>query len=327
VKRRDFITVLGGVAAVWPLTASAQQSAMPVIGFLSSRSPGESAGAVAAFEQGLRETGFVEGQNVVIAFRWAEGHYDRLPALAADLIAVRAAVLFAAGGPPPAVAAKAATSTIPIVFSAVSDPVQLGLVAGLNRPGGNITGMSLFATELWEKVFELLKELMPAATIFAYLVNPSNPSAEAYLKAGVAAARALGIQVHVLNASRERDLEESFASLAKPGVGGLVVPNEPFFDSQRDRIVALSARYGVAAVYSIREYVVAGGLMSYGASLTDSYRRAGIYAGRILKGEKPADLPVMQPTKFNLALNLKTAKALGLEIPPTLLARADEVIE
>ena len=326
MKRREFITLLGGAVAAWPRAARAQQPGMPVIGFLSSRSPGECAGVVAAFQQGLRD-GFVEGQSVVIAFRWAEGHYNRLPALAADLIDVRAAVLFAAGGPPSAVAAKAATSTIPIVFSGVSDPVQLGLVASLNRPGGNITGMNMFATELWMKVFELLKELVPAATVIAYLVNSSNPSAEVYSKAGVAAARALGIQVHVLNASGERDLEESFASLAKLGAGGLVVPNEPFFDSQRDRIVALSARYGVAAVYSIREYVVAGGLMSYGASLTDLYRRAGIYTGRILKGEKPADLPVMQPTKFNLVLNLKTAKTLGLEIPPTLLARADEVME
>jgi putative ABC transport system substrate-binding protein len=300
---------------------------MPLIGFISSRSPGESAGVVAAFQQGLREVGFIEGQNVVIAFRWAEGHYDRLPALAADLIGVRAAVLFAAGGPPSALAAKAATPTIPIVFSAVNDPVQLGLVASLNRPGGNVTGMSLFASELWEKVVQLLKELVPAATVIAYLVNPSNPSAEMYSKAGVAAARALGIQVHVLNASTEHDLEETFASLVKLGAGGLVVPNEPFFDSQRDRIVALSARYAVAAVYSIREYVVAGGLMSYGTSLADSYRRAGIYVGRILKGEKPADLPVMQPTKFELVINLKTARALGLEVPPTLLARADEVIE
>jgi putative ABC transport system substrate-binding protein len=327
IGRREFITLLGGAAVAWPPVGRAQLAAMPVIGFLSSRSPGESAGVVAAFQQGLRETGFVEGQNVGIAFRWAEGHYDRLPALAADLIGLRAVVLFAAGGFPPAVAAKTATSTIPIVFSAVNDPVQLGLVASLNRPGGNITGMSLLATGLWEKVFELLKELVPAATVIAYLVNPSNPSAEVYSKAGVAAATALGIQVHVLNASTERDLEESFASLAKLGAGGLVVPNEAFFDSQRGRIVALSARYGVAAVFSIREYVVAGGLMSYGTSLTDSYRRAGIYTGRILKGEKPADLPVMQPTKFELVLNLKTAKALGLDVPPTLLARADEVIE
>jgi ABC-type uncharacterized transport system substrate-binding protein len=325
VRRREFITLLGG-AAGWPLAARAQQP-MPVIGFLSSRSPGESAGVVAAFHQGLREGGFIEGQNVVIAFRWAEGHYDRLPALAAGLIGLRAAVLFAAGGPPSALAAKAATPTIPIVFSAVNDPVQLGLVASLNQPGGNVTGMSLFASELWAKVVELLKELVPAATVIAYLVNPSNPSAEMYSKGAVAAASALGIQVHVLNASTEHDLEESFASLVKLGAGGLVVPNEPFFDSQRDRIVALSARYAVAAVYSIREYVVAGGLMSYGTSLADSYRRAGIYVGRILKGEKPADLPVMQPTKFELVLNLKTARALGLRVPDKLLAFADEVIE
>ena len=326
MKRRDFITLLSGAVA-WPLAARAQQPAMPVIGFLSSRSPGESAGVVAAFHQGLREIGFIEGQNVVIAFRWAEGHYDRLPALAADLIGLRAAVLFAAGGPPSALAAKAATPTIPIVFSAVNDPVQLGLVASLNQPGGNVTGMSLFASELWAKVVELLKELVPAATVIAYLVNPSNPSAEMYSKGAVAAASALGIQVHVLNASTEHDLEESFASLVKLGAGGLVVPNEPFFDSQRDRIVALSARYAVAAVYSIREYVVAGGLMSYGTSLADSYRRAGIYGGRILKGEKPADLPVMQPTKFELVLNLKTARALGPRVPDKLLAFADEVIE
>jgi ABC-type uncharacterized transport system substrate-binding protein len=325
VRRREFITLLGG-AAGWPLAARAQQP-MPVIGFLSSRSPGESAGVVAAFHQGLREGGFIEGQNVVIAFRWAEGHYDRLPALAAGLIGLRAAVLIAAGGPPSALAAKAATPTIPIVFSAVNDPVQLGLVASLNQPGGNVTGMSLFASELWAKVVELLKELVPAATVIAYLVNPSNPSAEMYSKGAVAAASALGIQVHVLNASTEHDLEESFASLVKLGAGGLVVPNEPFFDSQRDRIVALSARYAVAAVYSIREYVVAGGLMSYGTSLADSYRRAGIYVGRILKGEKPADLPVMQPTKFELVLNLKTARALGLRVPDKLLAFADEVIE
>jgi putative ABC transport system substrate-binding protein len=327
VKRREFITLLGGTAAAWPLAARAQRAAMPLIGFLSSRSPGESAGVVAAFHQGLREVGFIEGQNVVIAFRWAEGHYDRLPALAADLIGLRVALLFAAGGPPSALTAKAATTTIPIVFSAVNDPVQLGLVASLNRPGGNVTGMSLFDAELWGKVVELLKQLVPAATVIAYLVNPSNPSAEMYSKTAAAAASALGIQVRVLNASTERDLEESFASLVKLGAGGLVVPNEPFFDSQRERIVALSARYAVPTVYSIREYVVAGGLMSYGPSLTDSYRRAGMYAGRVLKGEKPVDLPVMQPTKFESVLNLKTARSLGLTVPPNLLALADEVIE
>src|SRR5262245_22419232 len=327
MRRREFITLLSGAAVAWPLDTRAQNPAMPVIGFLSSRSPGESAGVVAAFQQGLRETGFVEGQNVVIAFRWAEGRYDQLPAFAADLIDLRVAVLFAAGGPPSALAAKAATPTIPIVFSAVNDPVQLGLVASLNRPGGNVTGMSVFTSELWAKLVELLKELLPATTAIAYLVNPSNPSARMYSKGGVAAGQALGIQVHVLNASTEHDLEDSFASLVRLGASGLVVPNEPFFDSQRDRIVTLSARYAVPAVYSFREYVVAGGLMSYGTSITDSYRRAGIYAGRILKGEKPGDLPVMQPSQFELVLNLKTAKALGITIPPTLLARADEVIE
>jgi ABC-type uncharacterized transport system substrate-binding protein len=261
----------------------------------------------------------------MIAFRWAEGHYDRLPAL--DLVGIRVAVLFAAGGPPSALAAKAATATIPIVFSAVNDPVQLGLVASLNRPGGNVTGMSTFNAGLGAKSVELLKELVPAAAVIAYLVNPSNPSAEIYSKGAVTAASALGIQVHVLNASTEHDLDQAFASLAKLGAGGLVVMGEPFFDSQRDRIVALSARHSVAAIYTFREYVVAGGLMSYGTSLPDSYCQAGVYAGRVLKGEKPTDLPVMQPTKFHLALNLKTAKALGLDVPATLLARADEVIE
>jgi putative ABC transport system substrate-binding protein len=327
LRRRDFITFLGSAAAAWPLAARAQQPAMPVIGFLSSRSPGESAGVVAAFHQGLREAGFVEGQNLVIAFRWAEGRYDRLPALAADLVGLRVAVLLAAGGPPSALAAKAATPTIPIVFSAVNDPVQLGLVASLNRPGGNVTGMATFTSGLGAKNVELLKELVPAAAMIAYLVNPSNPSAEIYAKEAVTAASALGIEVPVLNASTEHDLDEAFASLVKLGAGGLTVTGEPFFDSQRDRIVALSARYAVAAIYTFREYVVAGGLMSYGTSLPDSYRRAGIYVGRALKGEKPADLPVMQPTKFELVLNLKTAKALNLQIPPKLLALADEVIE
>jgi putative ABC transport system substrate-binding protein len=288
MKRRAFITLLGGVAG-WPVVGRAQQS-MPVIGFLSSRSPGESSGVVAAFHHGLREAGFVEGRNLAIAFRWAEGRYDRLPALAADLVGIRVAVLFAA------LAAKAATTTTPIVFSAVNDPVQLGLVASLNRPGGNVTGMSTISTGLGAKRVELLKELVPAAAGIAYLVNPSNPSAEIYSKEAVTAASALGIQVHVLNASTERDLDEAFASLAKLGAGGLVVMGEPFFDSQRDRIVGLSARYSIAAIYTFREYVVAGGLMSYGTSLPDSYRQAAIYAGRVLKGEKPADLPVMQPT-------------------------------
>jgi putative tryptophan/tyrosine transport system substrate-binding protein len=330
MKRREFITLIGGAAAassLWPLVARAQQPAMPVIGFLSSRSPGESAGVVAAFRAGLRESGFVEGQNLVIAFRWADGRYDRLLELAADLVDLRVAVLFAAGGPPSALAAKAATSTIPVVFSAVSDAVRLGLVASLNRPGGNVTGMSILTPEMVTKSAQLLKELVPAAAAIAYLVNPSNPSAEIYSKEAVTVASALGIRVHVLDASTDHDLDEAFASLGKLGAGGLVVPGEPFFETQRDRIVALCARYAVPAIYGFREYVAAGGLMSYGPSLTDSYRLAGIYVGRILKGEKPAYLPVMQPTKFELFINLKTAKALGLTIPESFLLRADEVIE
>jgi putative tryptophan/tyrosine transport system substrate-binding protein len=326
MKRREFITLLGGAAMTWPLTARAQQ-AMPLIGFLSSRSPGESAGVVAAFRQGLTETGFVEGQNLTIAFRWAEGRYDRLPALAAELVSLRVAVLYAAGGPPSALAAKAATSAIPIVFSADSDPVGLGLVASLNRPGGNVTGMSLFASDLWAKNVELLKELVPTASVMAYLVNPSSPNVAGYLKGAAQAASALGIDIHLLNASTEHELDEAFAALAKLRAGGLIVPNEPFLDSQRDRITALAARNAVPALYNLREYVVAGGLASYGPSLPDSYRRAAMYAGRILKGEKPADLPVQVPTKFEFVINLKTAKTLGLDIPPTLLALADEVIE
>jgi putative tryptophan/tyrosine transport system substrate-binding protein len=326
MRRRQFICVIGAAAA-WPLAVRAQQPAMPVIGFLSSRSPGESAGVVAAFRQGLREAGFIEGQNALVAFRWAEGHYDRLPALAAELIELRVAVLFTAGGPPAAFAAKAATQTIPIVFSAAIDPDRIGLVASLNRPGGNVTGMSLMPSELAAKSVQLLKQLLPAATLIGYLVNPSNPGAPVYVSEASAAAKTLGIAVHVLNASTEGDLDEVFASLPKASVSGLAVPAEPFFDSQRDRMVALAVRYGVPAIYGLREYAVAGGLMSYGASLPDTYRRAAIYVGRVLKGEKPANLPVVQPTKFDLVLNMKTAKALGLNIPEQLLATADEVIE
>lgn len=326
MRRRKFITLLGGAVA-WPLAARAQQPAMPVVGFLSSRAPGESANVLAAFREGLREAGFVEGQNLAIAFRWAEGHYDRLPALAADLVSLRVAALFAAGGPPSALAAKSATTTIPIVFSAVNHPVSIGLVASLNQPGGNVTGMSMFTSDLGSKSIQLLKELVPAATVIAYLVNPTNPSAEIYSKEATTAASALGIQVSVIKASTERDLDEAFVSVAKAGAGGLVVPGEPFFDTQRDRIVALSARHAVAAIYNYREYVVAGGLISYGPSLSDSYRRAAIYLGRVLKGENPTDLPVQQPTKLDLVINLKTAKTLGLKIPDKIVAIADEVIE
>jgi putative ABC transport system substrate-binding protein len=326
MKRREFMVLLGSAAASWPLPARAQQP-MPLIGFLSSRSPDESAGVVAAFRQGLRETGFVEAQNLTIAFRWAEGHYDRLPALAAELVGLPVAVLYSAGGPPAALAAKAATSIIPIVFSAANDPVVLGLVASLNRPGGNITGMSLFAADLWAKNVELLKELVPAAKVMAYLVNPSSPSVATYMKGAAEAASALGIDIHLLKASTEREINEAFASLARLRAAGLVVPNEPYLDSQRERITALAARYAIPALYNLREYVVAGGLASYGPSLPDSYRRAAMYAGRILRGEKPADLPVQVPTKFEFVLNLKAAKGLGITIAPTLLARADEVIE
>jgi putative tryptophan/tyrosine transport system substrate-binding protein len=327
MKRREFVTLLGGAAATWPLATRAQQSAMPVIGFLSSRSPGESAGVVAAFRQGLGEAGFAEGQNALVAFRWAEGHYDRLPALAAELVELRVTVLFTAGGPPAAFAAKAATQTIPIVFSAAIDPDRIGLVASLNRPGGNITGMSLFPLELTAKSVQLLKRLLPSATLIGYLINPSTPAADAYKSEASTAAKALGIPIRVLDASTEQELDQVFASLPKSGISGLAVPAEPFFDSQRDRIVALAARYSVPAIYGLREYAVAGGLMSYGTSLPDTYRRAAIYVGRVLKGEKPADLPVMQPTKYDLVLNIKTAKALGLNIPEQLLALADEVIE
>jgi putative ABC transport system substrate-binding protein len=325
-RRRDFIKAIAASAVAWPLAGRAQQS-VPLIGFLSSRSPSESANVVAAFRQGLRETGFVEGQNLAIAFRWAEGQYDRLPALAAELVGLRVAALYAAGGPPAALAAKAATSTIPVVFSAASDPVDVGLVASLNRPGGNVTGMSLFAAELWAKNVEMLKEFVPTATVMAYLVNPSTPNLATYLKGAAEAASVLGVDIQLLHASRESEIDQAFASLTRLRVGGLVVPNEPYLDSQRNKITALAAGHAIPALYNLREYVTAGGLVSYGPSLPDTYRRSAAYVGRILKGEKPADLPVQVPTKFELVINLKTAKALGLAVPPTLLARADEVIE
>jgi putative ABC transport system substrate-binding protein len=326
LRRREFISLFGGAAVAWPLVARAQQAAAPVIGFLSSRSSGESTGVVAAFREGLREMSFVEGRNLVIAFRWAEGHYDRLPELAAEPVNLPVALLFAAGGTPTAFAAKGATSTTPIVFSAVGDPVEIGLVPSLNNPGANITGMAVFVSALGAKRIQLAKELIPSVRVIGYLLNPSNPRSEIELKGSLAAARTLGIELSIINGSTEAELDEAFTTV-KAHVDGLIVSSDPFFDSQRERIVALASRHGVAALYAWREDVLAGGLLSYGTDLPDSYRQAAMYAGRILKGEKPANLPVIQPTKFHLAINLKTARVLGINVPPTLLAGADEVIE
>jgi putative ABC transport system substrate-binding protein len=324
LSRRAVLRTIGLFAL--STTVRAQPSKSPVIGFLSSRSPAESADVVAAFAQGLREGGFVEGRNVAIAFRWAEGRYERLPALAAELVGLPVSVVLAAGGPPAALAAKAATATIPIVFSGASDPVRLGLVANLNRPGGNVTGMSTFASTLGAKRLGLLRELVPRTTAIAYLVNPSNPNSEMEEKETQSAADALGIKLHVLKATTEEGIDAAFADAVKLRAGAMAVAGEAFFDSRRDRVVALAARHAVPAIYAWREYVVAGGLMSYGSSLADSYRRAGVYVGRILKGEIPADLPVLQPDRYELAINLKTAKALRLVVPQSLLVRADEVI-
>ena len=326
LKRRQFITLLGGAAA-WPLGASAQQSAVPVVGFLSGGSPDAFAYLVRAFRQGLSETGYVEGQNVAIEFRWAEGQYDRLPALVADLVRHQVTVL-AATTAPAALAAKAATTTIPIVFATDSDPVQLGLTASLSRPGGNVTGVTQLNVEVGPKRLELAHELIPAATVIALLVNPTNPLAGAVSKDLQAAARVLGIELQVLHASTDRDLDAVFTALVQLRAAALVVGSaDPFFGSRAEQLGALALRHAMPAIYQFRAFAAAGGLVSYGGRFTDSYRQVGVYAGRILKGEKPTDLPVQQSTKVELILNLKTAKALGLEIPATLLGRADEVIE
>jgi putative ABC transport system substrate-binding protein len=326
MRRRDVIAVLGA-ALVWPLSARAQQSGAPVIGFMSSRSLGESQSIVAKFHEGLAEAGFVAGKGVTIEFRWADGQYDRMPALAAELVARNVTVILAAGGPPSALAAKRATSTIPIVFSGSSDAVGLGLVQSLNRPGGNITGISHFNIALAGKRLENLRELIPAGNAFCYLVNPANPTAQLESAEATRSAAALGMRLDILKASTEQEIENAFAVAATMKVAGIIVAGEPFFDSRRDMIVASAARHAIPASYGWREYAVAGGLVSYGTSLPVSYFEAGKYVGRILKGEKPADLPVVQPTKFELVFNAKTARSLGIAISPALLARADEVIE
>ena len=324
IGRREFFALLGGAAA-WPFAARAQQPAMPMIGVLQSASADAYGKFVAAFRQGLAETGFIAGQNVAIEYRWAEGRYDRLPTLADELVGLGVALIAANG--PAAPAAKAATATIPIVFTAGFDPVELGLVTSLSRPGGNVTGISILNVELGPKRLELLHELVPAATVVAFIINPANPNAPSQTREVQAAAGALGIRLHVLHASSDRELEAAFGALRELRAAAVLIGADPFFNSESQLLATLTRRHAIPTAYQYREFAAAGGLMSYGGSLTDSYRQAGIYAGRILAGAKPGDLPVQQSTKVELIVNLATAKALGVSVPLPLIGRADEVIE
>jgi putative ABC transport system substrate-binding protein len=327
VRRRDFITLTGGAAVAWPFGVRAQKSAMPVIGFLGAASAAQFAPYVAGFRHGLNETGYVEGKNVAIEFRWAEGHYDRVPALAVDLVRRQVAVIFTSGAGGGARAAKAATSTIPIVFTTGRDPAETGLVASLSHPGGNLTGINFFTTELMGKRLELLHALVPEATVIAYVVNPSEISLESRRQKLQETARTFGLQLRLLSATNEQEIDAAFAAFARLRPGALLVDGDILFNARREQIVALAARNKVPAIYEGREYAAAGGLMSYGASLSEAWRLAGIYVGKILNGARPADLPVVQSTKIEMVINLKTAKALGLTIPQSLLQRADEVIQ
>jgi putative ABC transport system substrate-binding protein len=326
MRRRRFITVLGGAGIAWPLVARAERKAMPVIGVLSTASPDTVGPIWAALYEGLREAGYVEGQNVTIEYRWAEGRYDRLPALAADLVGRKVDVIVTGGGAPSAQAAKSATSTIPITFVA-ADPVGDGLVAGLARPGGNLTGISLLAVELMPKGLELVSELVPQASTIVLLVNPNNPNAEHVIGEGQEAARAKGVHLTILKPGSESELDAAFATLVQLHAGAAIVHADPYFTTRRDQLVALAARHAVPTIYYFRDFAAFGGLISYGSSLSGAFHQVGGYVGKILNGERPADLPVQQPTKFELVINLKTAKALGLTVPQSLLARADEVIE
>ena len=326
MRRREFIALLGATAA-WPLAARAEDSSVPVIGFLSSRSPEESAHLVTAFRQGLAEGGFIEGQNVVIEYRWARGQYDVLPAMATDLVSRRVNVLTTAGGEPSALAAKRATSTIPIVFGLGSDPVSIGLVESYSRPGGNATGITFLTTLMEPKRLGLLRDLVPGVPLVGVLLNPGFPPSERQLQDIEEAARRIDQRIVVAKARSDNELDAAFVALVKAGVGALLVCADPFFDTRRERIVGFAQQHRVPAIYQFREYAVAGGLLSYGISITDAYRQYGVYTASILKGAKPADLPVLQPTKFELVINLRTAKTLGVKISDNLLSLADEVIE